>query len=207
MKDDLCYDAAETEKYMGVRPDQVADLLALKGDSVDNIPGAPGIGDKGARDLITTVRFGGERHRARGRGRAQDLSRKPAKQSRPDHAEQAARDHPRRRAGGTWSSTRWRCAKWMPTRCASCIAPSNFRACCAIWRRPRRLPSSAIISSSARKPNWTRGSKTLPADAPLAVAVGEVMEQPVMGFSAKPGVARSLTLDKIPIACVHRPRS
>jgi len=26
MKDDLCYDAAETEKYMGVRPDQVADL-------------------------------------------------------------------------------------------------------------------------------------------------------------------------------------
>src|SRR5512140_2181856 len=56
MKDDLCYDAAETEKYMGVRPDQVADLLALKGDSVDNIPGAPGIGDKGARDLI--VRFG-----------------------------------------------------------------------------------------------------------------------------------------------------
>ena len=35
---------------------QVADLLALKGDSVDNIPGAPGIGDKGAKDLIT--RFG-----------------------------------------------------------------------------------------------------------------------------------------------------
>ena len=34
---------------MGVRPDQVADLLALKGDAVDNIPGAPGIGDKGAR--------------------------------------------------------------------------------------------------------------------------------------------------------------
>ena len=53
MKDDLWYDAAETEKYMGVHPSQVADLLALKGDSVDNIPGAPGIGDKGAKDLIT----------------------------------------------------------------------------------------------------------------------------------------------------------
>jgi DNA polymerase I len=37
---------------MGVEPAQVADLLALKGDAVDNIPGAPGIGDKGARDLI-----------------------------------------------------------------------------------------------------------------------------------------------------------
>src|SRR5665213_4023737 len=56
MKDDLWYDAEETQKYMGVPPGQVADLLALKGDSVDNIPGAPGIGDKGAKDLIT--RFG-----------------------------------------------------------------------------------------------------------------------------------------------------
>ncbi len=56
MKDDFVYDAAETEKFMGVRPDQVADLLALKGDSIDNIPGAPGIGDKGAKDLI--ARFG-----------------------------------------------------------------------------------------------------------------------------------------------------
>ena len=56
MKDDLVYDAAETEKFMGVRPDQVADLLALKGDAVDNIPGAPGIGEKGALALIQ--RFG-----------------------------------------------------------------------------------------------------------------------------------------------------
>src|SRR5258706_13786188 len=56
MKDDLMYDARITEEYMGVRPEQVADLLALKGDSVDNIPGAPGIGDKGARDLV--LRFG-----------------------------------------------------------------------------------------------------------------------------------------------------
>src|SRR5579875_2968309 len=56
MKDDEWYDAAKVEKFMGVKPSQVADLLALKGDSIDNIPGAPGIGDKGARDLI--VRFG-----------------------------------------------------------------------------------------------------------------------------------------------------
>ena len=56
MKNDMVYDAKATEEFMGVRPDQVADLLALKGDTVDNIPGAPGIGDKGAKDLI--VRFG-----------------------------------------------------------------------------------------------------------------------------------------------------
>src|SRR5581483_6618098 len=56
MKDDEWYDEAKVEQFMGVKPRQVADLLALKGDSIDNIPGAPGIGDKGARDLI--VRFG-----------------------------------------------------------------------------------------------------------------------------------------------------
>ncbi|MBV9761001.1 MAG: DNA polymerase I [Acidobacteriaceae bacterium] len=56
MKDDEWYDPAKVEQFMGVKASQVADLLALKGDSVDNIPGAPGIGDKGARDLI--ARFG-----------------------------------------------------------------------------------------------------------------------------------------------------
>jgi DNA polymerase I len=51
-KDDTWYDPAKVVEFMGVEPSQVADLLALKGDSVDNIPGAPGIGDKGAKDLI-----------------------------------------------------------------------------------------------------------------------------------------------------------
>src|SRR5712692_693963 len=51
-KDDTWYDPAKVEEFMGVKPTQVADLLALKGDSIDNIPGAPGIGDKGAKDLI-----------------------------------------------------------------------------------------------------------------------------------------------------------
>src|SRR5947208_6241792 len=44
------------EEFMGVLPSVVADLLELKGDAIDNIPGAPGIGDKGAKDLI--ARFG-----------------------------------------------------------------------------------------------------------------------------------------------------
>ena len=51
-KDDTWYDPAAVKTFMGVEPAQVADLLALKGDAVDNIPGAPGIGDKGAKDLI-----------------------------------------------------------------------------------------------------------------------------------------------------------
>ena len=56
MKDNEWYDSSAVEKFIGVKPSQVADLLALKGDSIDNIPGAPGIGDKGAKDLIQ--RFG-----------------------------------------------------------------------------------------------------------------------------------------------------
>ena len=56
VKNDIWYDPETAEQYMGVKPAQVADMLALMGDSVDNIPGAPGIGDKGARDLVQ--RFG-----------------------------------------------------------------------------------------------------------------------------------------------------
>ena len=56
VKEDVWYDPETAEQFMGVKPEQIADMLALMGDSVDNIPGAPGIGDKGARDLIQ--RFG-----------------------------------------------------------------------------------------------------------------------------------------------------
>ena len=41
------------EKF-GVAPEQVVDVLALMGDTIDNIKGVPGIGEKGARELIAT---------------------------------------------------------------------------------------------------------------------------------------------------------
>jgi len=46
------YDAAGVVEKFGVRPEQVVDVLALMGDSIDNIKGVPGIGEKGARELI-----------------------------------------------------------------------------------------------------------------------------------------------------------
>jgi DNA polymerase-1 len=49
-------DEAKVEELMGVPPEKVADVMALMGDSIDNIPGAKGIGEKGARELIK--RFG-----------------------------------------------------------------------------------------------------------------------------------------------------
>ena len=55
-KDNLICDRAKVEEILGVPPERVVDVMALRGDSIDNIPGAPGIGDKGSVDLIQ--RFG-----------------------------------------------------------------------------------------------------------------------------------------------------
>jgi len=55
-KDNLICDATKVEEILGVPPERVVDVMALRGDSIDNIPGAPGIGDKGSVELIK--RFG-----------------------------------------------------------------------------------------------------------------------------------------------------
>jgi DNA polymerase-1 len=46
------YTPERVELRYGVRPDQVPDFIGLKGDTSDNIPGIPGIGDKTAGQLI-----------------------------------------------------------------------------------------------------------------------------------------------------------
>ena len=46
------YDAAGVKDKFGVAPDHVVDVLALMGDTIDNIKGVPGIGEKGAHELI-----------------------------------------------------------------------------------------------------------------------------------------------------------
>src|SRR5437588_12878389 len=45
-------DEAWVQKKFGVPADKVVDLLGLMGDSVDNIPGAPGVGPKGAVQIV-----------------------------------------------------------------------------------------------------------------------------------------------------------
>jgi DNA polymerase-1 len=51
-KDNLILDPAKVVEVLGVPPEKVVDVMALRGDAVDNVPGAPGIGDKGSVDLI-----------------------------------------------------------------------------------------------------------------------------------------------------------
>jgi DNA polymerase-1 len=48
----IIYDADRVREKWGVGPEQIPDLLALMGDSIDNIPGVPGVGPKTAVKLI-----------------------------------------------------------------------------------------------------------------------------------------------------------
>jgi DNA polymerase-1 len=82
-KDDEWYNPDKVKAFMGVRPDQVIDLLALRGDAVDNIPGAPGIGDKGAQSLIE--RFGSVESAME---HAAEVERKAYRESLQNHVEQ-----------------------------------------------------------------------------------------------------------------------
>src|SRR5713226_5206730 len=51
-KADIIVDGKKVEEILGVPPEKVIDVMALMGDTVDNIPGAKGIGEKGATELI-----------------------------------------------------------------------------------------------------------------------------------------------------------
>src|SRR5690349_9046222 len=50
----VSYDLAKIDERWGLRPDQMLDYKALKGDSTDNIPGIPGVGEKTASKLVAT---------------------------------------------------------------------------------------------------------------------------------------------------------
>ncbi|MBX3283018.1 MAG: DNA polymerase I [Acidobacteria bacterium] len=69
-------DEAWVEKKFGVPPGKIIDLLGLMGDSVDNIPGAPGIGEKGALKLV--LEFGSAREAM---DRAEEVTHKTYRES------------------------------------------------------------------------------------------------------------------------------
>ncbi len=78
------YGPAEVLEDFGVPPAKVADVLALMGDAVDNIPGVPGIGDKGAKALIQE--YGSLEALL---ARAGEVTRKAYREGLIEHAEQA----------------------------------------------------------------------------------------------------------------------
>src|SRR5215470_14858159 len=52
-KGDTLVDEAKVQELLGVPAEKVVDYMSLLGDTVDNIPGAKGIGEKGASELVT----------------------------------------------------------------------------------------------------------------------------------------------------------
>ncbi|MFH1575770.1 MAG: 5'-3' exonuclease H3TH domain-containing protein [Candidatus Nealsonbacteria bacterium] len=53
VKDTILYDEGKViEKYLGLKPKQLIDYRALRGDATDNIPGVKGVGEKTATDLL-----------------------------------------------------------------------------------------------------------------------------------------------------------
>jgi DNA polymerase-1 len=91
------YDAAGVKEKLGVTPDQVVDVMALMGDTIDNIKGVPGIGDKGARELIAT--YGTMESRVRRARSRNSATARAARATRTTRGRAGARD-PHRRAGG-----------------------------------------------------------------------------------------------------------
>jgi DNA polymerase-1 len=78
------FDANGVKEKFGVEPRQVIDVLALMGDSIDNVAGVPGIGEKGARDLIAG--FGSLDQLLE---RAAEVPQKKYREGLQAHAEQA----------------------------------------------------------------------------------------------------------------------
>lgn len=197
MKDDTIYDPAKVEEFMGVRPEQVADLLALKGDSVDNIPGAPGIGDKGAKDLI--VRFGSVEEAMR---RADEVERKMYRESLQNHREQIelskklaviATDAPL-----DWSLE------------STAMQPPDVGALKQIYKEMEFF--SLLRELGAQEDTGPRDYQTIDtaeaakayfdgvaAGAPLAMALAPatMLEPARVGLCAAEGVARSMTLEHL----------
>jgi DNA polymerase I len=82
--DGAWFDAEGVKDKFGVTPAQVVDVLALMGDSIDNIKGVPGIGEKGARELI--AQYGGLEELLR---HADEISNKRYREGLQNHADAA----------------------------------------------------------------------------------------------------------------------
>jgi len=78
------YDSAAVEERYGVPPERITDLMGLRGDTSDNIPGVPGIGEKTATQLLQ--RFGDLEGVL---GSVDEISGAKRKQNLVEHAEDA----------------------------------------------------------------------------------------------------------------------
>ena len=170
---------AVIERY-GIPPELIPDFYGLKGDTSDNIPGVPGIGDKTAAQLLQ--QFGDARGGARARRR--DLRRQAQGEPAQPRRRRAHLASSWRRSSATSrsTSTRRRGRRASPTAraCARSSASSSCATRCGAWRRrsgrprPRRpRPPSETTRRGARPRGRRRGrrARSAPGERPLALAV------------------------------------
>ena len=119
------YDPAKVMERYGLRPEQMVDFKALKGDTTDNIPGIAGVGEKTAAKLVQDCGSldGIYEHIDAG------PARKAAHQARGEPRRRLplarARDGPRRTFRSSWISSRRAWATTTATRCCACSASSS----------------------------------------------------------------------------------
>jgi len=173
---------------MGVQPSQVADLLALKGDSVDNIPGAPGIGDKGAKDLIT--RFGSVEGALE---HAAEVEKKTYRESLQNHrdqillSKQLATIHTD--VPVPFELDLWKAQEPDKVQLRELYKTLEFNR---LLREMAEAEPTADDGFARREYRQLQSReeldawlKAVSADAPVAVAVGEMMSETVVGLAAQ----------------------
>ena len=152
------YDADGVKEKFGVAPEQVVDVLALMGDTIDNIKGVPGIGEKGARELISTYGSLDEPARARRRGSAEAVPRGAARQRRRRRGRAASwcGSAPTCRSSSTPTALRYRGAS--RERCFEIFTELGFRTLVAEYaptaEHHRRRPTG-----SSTPPRSVRGAR------------------------------------------------
>jgi len=197
MKDDTVYDPAAVEEFMGVKPAQVADLLALKGDAIDSIPGAPGIGDKGAKDLV--LRFGSVESAL---DHAAEVERKMYRESLQNHRDQILLSKKLATIDSTvpieWS------LQSVKTEGVDKAALRDFYKELEFNSFLRDLGSSEeegprdyqALASPDAVAEWIAG---IPPEAPIAVAVAPSVDGELslatVGLAWKPGEGRAVPMD------------
>ncbi len=204
MKDDMVFDAAETEKFMGVRPDQVADLLALKGDAVDNIPGAPGIGEKGALAIIS--KFGSVEGALE---HAAEVERKMYRESLQNNRDLILLS--KKLATIHTDVPIPYVPEQLVSRAPDPAALRELYQTLEFHRLLRELgtePAAAAAEVAPAKTDYQMLASFdelaawLPKAGPIAIAVEDVMQDTILAFAARSGEVRSIASKAIPEAVV-----
>jgi DNA polymerase-1 len=186
----VLYDEAKVLEVSGVRPDQIVDMMALQGDAVDNIPGAPGIGAKGAKALITQFGTLDELLEA-----AACVERKAQRESLQNHREQILQSR---------VLVTVRTDVPVPLDLDALQLQEPNRAAMREFYKEMEFHSllkDGLPELEARQHDYSElpaGDFVAPQDGPVAVAVSTYEAEAFLAISARPSHAYTLSTARLP---------